>query len=103
MPVFTYKYYGVFVHARTVEPEKQPLLSNKRTQQENNGVMRTVSKQWLGKHALRRKHSLYCLGDVFTEPLPSNESVRHIKITKAERTSGQEQSLLLLRFVKKVW
>jgi hypothetical protein len=42
------------LHVRTVEPPKQPLLSNTRTQQENNGVMQSVSKQRLSKHG---KHS----------------------------------------------
>jgi hypothetical protein len=37
-------------HARTVEPQKQPLLSNTRTQQWNNGVMQPASRQRLGKH-----------------------------------------------------
>jgi hypothetical protein len=38
------------LHARTVEPLKQPLLSNTRKQQEQNGVMQPVSKQQLSKH-----------------------------------------------------
>jgi hypothetical protein len=38
------------LHARTVEPQKQPLLSNTCMQQQNNGVMQPVSRQQLGKH-----------------------------------------------------
>jgi hypothetical protein len=38
------------LHARIDEPEKQPLLSNARTQQYNNGVVQSVSRQRLGKH-----------------------------------------------------
>jgi hypothetical protein len=38
------------LHARTVEPQKQPLLSNTRMQQKNNGVMQTASRQRLCKH-----------------------------------------------------
>jgi hypothetical protein len=38
------------LHARTVEPQKQTFLSNTRTQQWNNRVMQTVSRQHLGKH-----------------------------------------------------
>jgi hypothetical protein len=37
-------------HARTVEPEKQPLLCNTRTQQQNNGVVQPIYQQRLGKH-----------------------------------------------------
>jgi hypothetical protein len=37
------------LHARTVEPQKQPLLSNTRTQQQSNEVKQTVSRQRLGK------------------------------------------------------
>jgi short subunit fatty acids transporter len=38
------------LHARNVEPQKQPLLSNTRTQQQNNRVVQSVSRQRLGKH-----------------------------------------------------
>jgi hypothetical protein len=38
------------LHARTVQPKKQPLPSNIRTQQYNNRVMHSVSRQRLGKH-----------------------------------------------------
>jgi hypothetical protein len=38
------------LHARTVEAQKQPLLSNGRTQQQNNGVIQSVSRKLLGKH-----------------------------------------------------
>jgi hypothetical protein len=34
----------------TVEPQKQPLPSNARKQQENNWVMKSVSRQRLGEH-----------------------------------------------------
>jgi hypothetical protein len=43
-------------HARTVEAQKQPLLSNTRTQQWNNGVMQPSSRQRLGKHVPTRKN-----------------------------------------------
>jgi hypothetical protein len=55
-------------HGRTAEPQKQPLLSNTRTQQQNNGVMRPVSRQRLGKQVLMRNSGncfsvdeFYCL------------------------------------------
>jgi hypothetical protein len=38
------------LHARTVEPQKQPFLSNTCTQQSNNGVTQPASKQRLIKH-----------------------------------------------------
>jgi hypothetical protein len=38
------------LHTRAVEPQKQPLLSSTRTEQENNGVMQPVSRQRLLKH-----------------------------------------------------
>jgi hypothetical protein len=38
------------LHARTVESQKQPLLSNTHTQQYTNSVMQSVSRQQLGKH-----------------------------------------------------
>jgi hypothetical protein len=38
------------LHARTARSPKQLLLSNTSTQQYNNGVMQSVSKQQLGKH-----------------------------------------------------
>jgi hypothetical protein len=47
---FSYATVAYLLHASTVEPEKQPLLSNTRTQQYNNGIMQPVSEQWLGKH-----------------------------------------------------
>jgi hypothetical protein len=37
-------------HVRTAEPQKQPLLSNTSTQQQNNGVMQSISGQRLDKH-----------------------------------------------------
>jgi hypothetical protein len=45
--------YNIMVHllhARTVEPQEQPLLSNTPSQQWNNGVMQPVCRKWLGKH-----------------------------------------------------
>jgi hypothetical protein len=38
------------LHARTVEPQKQPSLSNTRTQQSNTGVMQPASRQRFAKH-----------------------------------------------------
>jgi hypothetical protein len=38
------------LHARTAEQQKQPFLSNTRTQKWNNGVMQPASRQRLGKH-----------------------------------------------------
>jgi hypothetical protein len=49
------------LHARTVEPQKQPLLSNTRTQQYNKGVMQSVSRQRLGKHVPTRTNIGSCV------------------------------------------
>jgi hypothetical protein len=38
------------LNARTVEPQKQPFLSNIRMQQWNNGVLQPASRQRLSKH-----------------------------------------------------
>jgi hypothetical protein len=38
------------LHARTVEPQKQPFISNTRTQQWNNGIMQPASRYRLAKH-----------------------------------------------------
>jgi hypothetical protein len=38
------------LHARTVEPQKQPLLSNTCMQQYKSGVIQSISRQRLGKH-----------------------------------------------------
>jgi hypothetical protein len=46
------------IHARTGEPQKQPLLSNTRTQQYNNGAMQSVSRQRPGKHISAYRHVL---------------------------------------------
>jgi hypothetical protein len=43
-------------HAGTVEPQKQLLLSNTRTQQQNNGVMQPVSRKRLRKHVPKRNN-----------------------------------------------
>jgi tRNA C32,U32 (ribose-2'-O)-methylase TrmJ len=43
-------------HARTVEPQKKPLLNNTRTQQQNNGVMQRVSRQRFSKHVPTRNN-----------------------------------------------
>jgi hypothetical protein len=57
------------LHAKTVEPQKQPLLSNTPTQQYNNGVVQSVSRQRPDKHiprigpccATRWRHQQYGL------------------------------------------
>jgi hypothetical protein len=49
------------LHARHVEPQKQPLLSNTRTQQYNDGVMQPVSRQRLGKHVPTRNNIGNCV------------------------------------------
>jgi hypothetical protein len=46
-------------HARTVEPQKQPFLSNIRKQQYNNRVMQSVSRQQLCKHVQTRNNGNY--------------------------------------------
>jgi hypothetical protein len=48
--------WRILPHASTVESQKQPLLSNTRTQQWNNGVMQPVSRQQLCKHVSTRNN-----------------------------------------------
>jgi hypothetical protein len=52
------------LRARTAEPQKQPLLSNTRTQQQNNRVMQSVSRQRLGKHISALSDRAMQRGDV---------------------------------------
>jgi hypothetical protein len=46
------------LHARTVEPQKQPSVRNTRTQQCNNGIMQSVSGKRLGKHFRVSDHAM---------------------------------------------
>jgi hypothetical protein len=68
-------------HARTVEPEKQPLLNNTRTQQYNNGVMQSVSKQRLGKHASTKERQCFLLGPCRGVILKKTGVTRQAKVT----------------------
>jgi hypothetical protein len=47
------------LHARTVVPEKEPLLSNTRTQQKYNGFMQPVSKHQFGKREKQWKSGVF--------------------------------------------
>jgi hypothetical protein len=52
------------LHARVTEAQKQPLLSNTRTQQKKNGVMQPVSRQRFGKHDPTRNNREGCVSYV---------------------------------------
>jgi hypothetical protein len=66
-------------HARTVEPQKKPLLSNTRTQQQNNGVMKPVSRQQLGKHVPTRNNgNCVSVDECYSSLLGSSQRVNEL-------------------------